>query len=200
MEQSSLHDQRLAFVSGVLHDAGAHRVLDLGCGAGRLLARLLENQAFEAITGLDGSASALAVARGGLAAHLDSGRLRLLHGDITRVHPQAGAADAICLVEVIEHLEPGRLSAAETCIFGHYRSATVLVTTPNVEYNPIYGLRPGGFRDPGHRFEWSRDRFRSWATGVARRNGYSVRCGGIGEPDRDLGSPTQFGLFRRCVV
>lgn len=197
MEERSLHDQRLAFVNGLLRDAGARSVLDLGCGAGRLLAQLLGDETFETITGLDGSASALAVARGELAAHLESGRLQLLHGDITRVHPQAGETDATCLVEVIEHLEPGRLSAAETCIFGSYRSATVLVTTPNVEYNPIYGLRPGQTRDPDHRFEWPRERFRAWAAGVGRRNGYKVRCGGIGEPDPELGSPTQFALFRR---
>ena len=45
------------------------RVLDLGCGDGRLLTRLLADPRFEAITGVDVSAAALARAARRL--HLD---------------------------------------------------------------------------------------------------------------------------------
>lgn len=197
MEQPSLHDQRLAFVTGELLGTKAQRVLDLGCGAGRLLARLLANPRFSQVTGLDASASALAVARGELAAHLASGRLVLLQGQVFEPHREAGAADAVTLVEVIEHLEPRRLSEAERCVFERYRPGCVVVTTPNVEYNPLLGLRDGQRRDPEHRFEWPRDRFRAWANGVARRNGYRVRFGGIGPVDADAGAPTQYAVFRR---
>ena len=197
MDSPSLHDRRLAFVTGLLLDAKAGRVLDLGCGAGRLLARLVREPGFTRITGLDASASSLAVARGELAAHLESGRLVLLHGQVYAPHPGAGDADAVTLVEVIEHLDPQRLSAAERCVFGHYRPPLVVVTTPNVEYNPLLGLREGQRRDPEHRFEWPRERFRSWATGVARRNGYRVQTGGIGPTDADAGAPTQYAVFRR---
>lgn len=197
MDSPSLHDRRLAFVTGLLLDAKAGRVLDLGCGAGRLLARLVQEPGFTRITGLDASASSLAVARGELAAHLASGRLVLLHGQVYAPHPGAGDAEAVTLVEVIEHLDPQRLSAAERCVFGHYRPPLVVVTTPNVEYNPLLGLREGQRRDPEHRFEWSRERFRSWATGVAKRNGYRVQTGGIGPNDADAGAPTQYAVFRR---
>ena len=197
MDSPSLHDRRLAFVTGLLLDAKAGRVLDLGCGAGRLLARLVREPGFTRITGLDASASSLAVARGELAAHLESGRLVLLHGQVYAPHPGAGDADAVTLVEVIEHLDPQRLSAAERCVFGHYRPPLVVVTTPNVEYNPLLGLREGQRRDPEHRFEWPRERFRSWAAGVARRNGYRVQTGGIGPTDADAGAPTQYAVFRR---
>tara|TARA_R110002020_G_scaffold26323_6_gene85043 strand:- start:628 stop:1230 length:603 start_codon:yes stop_codon:yes gene_type:complete len=197
MDSPSLHDRRLAFVTGLLLDAKAGRVLDLGCGAGRLLARLVQEPGFTRITGLDASASSLAVARGELAAHVASGRLVLLHGQVYAPHPGAGDADAVTLVEVIEHLDPQRLSAAERCVFGHYRPPLVVVTTPNVEYNPLLGLREGQRRDPEHRFEWSRERFRSWAAGVAKRNGYRVQTGGIGPNDADAGAPTQYAVFRR---
>ncbi|HEX5693428.1 MAG TPA: methyltransferase domain-containing protein [Arenimonas sp.] len=200
MESSSLHDQRLGFVTGILLEAKARRVLDLGCGAGRLLARLMQEPIFEHVTGLDASASALAVARGELAAHVASGRLALLHGQVFEAHRHAGDADAVTLVEVIEHLEPRRLSEAERCVFGHYRPGLVVVTTPNVEYNPRLGLRDGQRRDPEHRFEWPRQRFRAWASGVARRNGYRAQVGGIGPSDADLGAPTQYALFRRDAV
>lgn len=197
MDSPSLHDRRLAFATGLLLDAKVGRVLDLGCGAGRLLARLVQEPGFTRITGLDASASSLAVARGELAAHVASGRLVLLHGQLYAPHPGAGDADAVTLVEVIEHLDPQRLSAAERCVFGHYRPPLVVVTTPNVEYNPLLGLREGQRRDPEHRFEWSRERFRGWATGVAKRNGYRVQTGGIGPNDADAGAPTQYAVFRR---
>lgn len=196
---STLHDQRLAFVTGLLLDAGVSRVLDLGCGAGRLLAVLLAQPQFEHITGLDSSAAALAVARSELMPKAGDGRLTLLGGSLATPHPGVGEADAITLVEVIEHLDPSRLSSAESAVFAGYRAPLVLVTTPNGEYNPLLGLPPGRFRDPDHRFEWPRSRFRAWCTGVARRHGYTVRTGGIGDPDPELGSPTQYALFKRAV-
>jgi len=200
MIETSLHDQRLAFVTGLLLDAGVKRVLDLGCGAGRLLAALLEQPQFTHLAGLDASAAALAVARSELMPAAGEGRLRLLCGSLASPHPDAGDADAITLVEVIEHLDPSRLSEAEATVFEGYRAPLVLVTTPNVEFNPLLGLPAGHFRDAGHRFEWPRSRFRAWATGVARRHGYSIHIGGIGESDQDLGSPTQYALFRLTHV
>jgi SAM-dependent methyltransferase len=184
-------------VTGLLLDAGASRVLDLGCGAGRLLAALLAQPRFEHVTGIDSSAAALAVARGELLAVAGEGRLRLVNGSLTSPHPDAGEPDAITLVEVIEHLDPSRLSAAERTVFAGYRAPLVLVSTPNAEYNPLLGLPEGRFRDPDHRFEWPRSRFRAWCAGVARRHGYSLQIGGIGEPDPVLGSPTQYALFKR---
>jgi len=195
--EATLHDQRLAFVTGLLLHSGARRVLDLGCGAGRLLALLSQQAQFTHITGVDSSAAALAVARDGLSKDIHSGRLALVHGDVVQAHPSVGEVDAIAMVEVIEHLVPARLSAAESTVFGHYRPPLVLITTPNVEYNPLLGLAHGRLRDPDHRFEWPRARFRGWATGLAQRHGYRVECGGIGEPHPEFGHPTQYTLFKR---
>jgi hypothetical protein len=85
----------------------------------------------------------------------------------------------------------------ERAVFECYRPGIVVLTTPNAEYNPLFDLAPGEFRDPDHKFEWSRDKFRQWVTGVARRNGYRVRIGGIGEEDPELGAPTHQAWFER---
>ena len=194
----TLHDQRLDLITGLLLHEGATSVLDLGCGAGRLLALLVRQPQFSRITGIDLSASALAVARGELQPDADSNpQLTLVHGSYTESLPYVAAHDAVTMIETIEHLDPGRLSTAERTVFQHYRPRIALVTTPNVEYNPLLGLPAGRLRDPDHRFEWPRARFRGWATGVAGRSGYTVRLGGIGQPDPELGSPSQYAHFTR---
>jgi hypothetical protein len=72
------------------------------------------------------------------------------------------------------------------------------MTTPNREYNPLFDLAPGEFREEDHKFEWDRIKFQRWARGVAERNGYQVRFGGIGEFVTDLGHPTQTAFFTRA--
>lgn len=197
MSESNLHDQRVAFITGLLLHHGARRIVDLGCGAGRLLAELLAYSHFATVTGVDSSAAALAIARQAHPADLASHRLTLLHGSITEPHPGVVGVDAVTLVEVVEHLDPGRLSKVEHTVFRSYHPAIAVITTPNAEYNPLLGLGHGERRDPEHRFEWSRERFQVWAGGVARRNGYRQQFGGIGEPHRELGHPTQYALFHR---
>ena len=49
-------------------------------------------------------------------------------------------------MEVIEHVDPPRLGALERSVFGSRGPATVIVTTPNVEYNVRYETLPAGRR------------------------------------------------------
>ena len=99
---------------------------------------------------------------------------------------------------MIEHLDPPRLAAIQRSIFEFARPKTVVVTTPNVEYNVRFESLPAGsLRHKDHRFEWTRDEFRRWATGIAERFGYAVRFLSIGDNDSELGSPTQMGVFER---
>ncbi len=71
----------------ILHNSGAKRVLDLGCGEGRLLRVLLQEKAFEQIVGLDVSYRALEIARERL--HIErlpprqKQRIALIHGALT---------------------------------------------------------------------------------------------------------------------
>jgi hypothetical protein len=99
-------------------------------------------------------------------------------------------------VEVIEHLDPPRLSAFERVLFEFARPPTVIVTTPNVEYNVRFeGLPAGKFRHKDHRFEWTREQFRDWAEAVARRFGYTVSLSAIGTQDPEVGGPTQMAVL-----
>jgi hypothetical protein len=105
--------------------------------------------------------------------------------------------DAAALVETIEHVDPSQLSRMEHAVFVVWRPNLVVLTTPNSEYNPVLGLAPGEFRHSDHRFEWDRQKFRSWASGVAERCGYKITFEYIGPRDPDFGSSTQMAVFRR---
>jgi 3' terminal RNA ribose 2'-O-methyltransferase Hen1 len=198
-----LRDLRVAAVLRVLTAAGARRVLDLGCGDGRLLAALLGDPRFEEIAGVDASAAALDRAARRLRvdemAPRQRERVRLLLGGLTYADRRLRGYDAAVLAEVVEHVDPGRLGALEEAVFGVAAPPTVVVTTPNAEYNPRYpGLAPGALRHPDHRFEWTRAQFRAWAEPVASRYGYSVRFEPVGDEDPGAGPPTQMAVLRRA--
>jgi 3' terminal RNA ribose 2'-O-methyltransferase Hen1 len=201
-ERICLNDQRLGAVLAALKQSGARRVLDLGCGEGRLLKLLLGDKHFEHITGLDVSHRALEIA--GQRLNLDrlpSGqreRLRLLHGGLTYRDQRLAGYDAAAVVEVIEHLDPPRLAAFERVLFEFARPETVVLTTPNAEYNVKFENLPAGkFRHRDHRFEWTRAEFQAWAAQVAQRFGYRAHFLPVGPEDAALGAPTQMGVFRR---
>ena len=106
--------------------------------------------------------------------------------------------DAAAVVEVVEHLDPPRLSAFERVLFEFARPRTVVLTTPNREFNVTWESLPAGkFRHPDHRFEWSRQEFQAWAQGIAERFGYAVRFLPVGTEHAEYGPPTQMGIFGR---
>ena len=196
----SLAEQRMGAVMAALRSAGAKRVLDLGCGEGRLLRELLKDKTFAEIVGLDVSHRVLEIAAQRL--HLDNlptmqkERIRLLHGSLTYRDARLAGYDAATVVEVIEHQDAPRLAAFERVLFEFAHPQTVVVTTPNVEYNVKFETLPAGkMRHKDHRFEWTRAEFQSWATSMATRFGYAVRFLPIGSEDPVVGSPTQMGIF-----
>ena len=197
-----LNDLRLEAVTAALLESGAKRVVDLGCGEGRLLKRLLKEKVFTELVGIDASTRSLEHAAGRLKLDRQPShqrdRVRLLQGALTYKDSRLDAFDAAALVEVIEHLDPDRLSALERVVFAEARPKAVVVTTPNREYNALFeGMAEGQLRHADHRFEWSRAEFEAWAGAVARRQGYDLTLSGIGEVDPQLGAPTQMALFRR---
>ncbi len=188
-----------------LRACGAKRVLDLGCGEGKLLRELLKDRQFEEIIGMDVSIRSLETARDRL--KLDrlperqAARITLLHGSLIYRDRRLDGFDAAAVIEVAEHLDPTRLSAFERTVFEFARPGTVVLTTPNREYNVTWdNVGANKLRHADHRFEWTRDEFRVWAEGVAGRHGYSVRFLAIGPVDPALGPPTQMAVFGRGVM
>jgi 3' terminal RNA ribose 2'-O-methyltransferase Hen1 len=191
--------QRREAILAVLHERGARRVGDLGCGAGALTRDLLRDKSIDHVVATDVSARALQLA----GRHLNlermpdkqRERLTIFQSSLTYRDDRLAGLDAAVL---IEHLDPDRIPALERVVFGAAAPGTVVVTTPNAEYNAHFAtLEPGATRHPDHRFEWTRAQFRAWAGGVADRYGYQARFLPVGPEDPRDGPPTQLAVFSK---
>ncbi len=196
----SLNEQRIGSVLAALRASGAQRVLDLGCAEGQLIRELMKTPQFTEIVGLDVSWRVLEIASEKLRLERQPStqrqRVKLLHGSLIYRDKRIEGYDAAAVVEVIEHLDPHRLAAFERVLFEFARPRTVVITTPNAEYNVKFETLPvGRLRHRDHRFEWTRAEFQAWARQVAERFGYGVRFLAVGAEDAAVGSGTQMGVF-----
>jgi len=198
----SLNERRLEAVFEALKTSSASRVLDLGCGEGKLLRKLLSDHQFTEIAGMDVASRTLDLAESRLKldrlAPKQRERIRLLHGSLMYRDSRLTGFDAAAVVEVVEHLDPPRLRAFERVLFEAAQPATIVLTTPNAEYNVKWTSLPAGqFRHQDHRFEWTRAEFQGWADDVASRFGYTVTYRPVGDEDSTVGAPTQMAVFVR---
>jgi 3' terminal RNA ribose 2'-O-methyltransferase Hen1 len=196
----NLNEQRINAVMAALKSCGAKRVVDLGCGEGKLLGSLLEDRGIDEIVGLDVSYRALQIAQDRL--RLDRmptrqrERLKLIQGSLMYRDKRLAGYDAATVIEVIEHLDQPRLTAFERVLFEFAKPAAVVLTTPNVEYNARFDTLPAGkLRHKDHRFEWTREQFKDWSKGIAKQHGYELRLLPVGPEDALLGPPTQMAVF-----
>ncbi len=195
-----LAERRIEAVLDVLRAEHAVSVIDLGCGSGRLVSRLLSEPRLRSVAGTDVSARAILAAQRRLRperlprAHQD--RLALFTAALTYADQRFHGYDAAVLMEVVEHVDVPRLPAVERVVFGDAAPRVVVVTTPNAEYNVRYENLTG-HRHPDHRFEWTRAEFADWTARVAGTHGYRVRHLPVGEIDPEVGAPTQLGVFTR---
>lgn len=197
--------QRRDAILAALRDSGAARVLDLGCGQGQLVQALLKDVRFTEIVGTDVSMRALTIASRRLKldrmGERQASRVQLFQSSLAYTDKRLKGYDAAVLCEVIEHLDLPRLPALEYAVFGSARPRTVLVTTPNVEYNVRWETLPAGHaRHSDHRFEWTREEFRAWAGRVAERHGYDVEFVSVGPDDPEVGPPTQMAVFEMSTA
>ncbi len=199
-KKETLHQQRLLLVLSKLKQSGANSVLDLGCGEGKLIRMLLKEKQFKNITGMDVSYQELTRCKDRL--HWDEmaprqkERINLFQGALTYKDKRLEGFDAAAIVEVIEHLDENRLKSFERVVFECAKPKTVVLTTPNGEYNVLFeNMEPDTMRHTDHRFEWSRTEFETWAKKVAETNNYNVQFLPIGEEDKKVGAPSQMAIF-----
>ena len=200
----SLKEKRLGCVVAALKNCRAKSIIDIGCGEGSLLRFLVRIKQFERIAGADVSCIALENAAKKLKRYdeydsIDE-RVSLFQSSLLYKDSRFLGYDAVCIVEVIEHLDLNRLTAFEQVLFAFIKPQIIIITTPNREYNIKYeNVGKDKLRHSDHRFEWTREEFRSWAEKTSVKYGYTIKFSQIGEMDEALGSSTQMGVFTVCV-
>ena len=200
VKKKTLHQKRLNLVLEELKKSKAESVIDLGCGEGKLLRLLLKEKQFRKVTGMDVSYKELTKAKGRL--HWDEmaprqkERINLFQGALTYKDKRLEGFDAAAIVEVIEHLDENRLKSLERVVFEFAKPKTIVLTTPNGEYNVLFeNMGTNAMRHTDHRFEWTRLQFETWAKEVAERNNYKVAFLPVGEIVDKVGAPSQMGIF-----
>jgi 3' terminal RNA ribose 2'-O-methyltransferase Hen1 len=178
--------------------------LDLGCGEGKLIRHLFADLQFERILGMDVSWRSIEIATDRLKLNQlgerQRARVELMQGSLMYRDRRLEGFDAAAVIEVIEHLDAPRLAAFERVLFEYAKPKTIVITTPNAEYNCLFPTLPAGkLRHRDHRFEWTRQQFTQWAERVAGKFGYTVRAQPIGPQDAALGAPTQMAMFSRSA-
>ncbi|MBW4600759.1 MAG: 3' terminal RNA ribose 2'-O-methyltransferase Hen1 [Calothrix sp. FI2-JRJ7] len=197
----SLNKQRMLTVVDTLKQNNLKTVIDLGCGEGTLLRYLIKDAFFDKITGVDVSYRALSIAKERIEklrlARNQWDKIQLFQSALTYQDKRFKGYDAVTLIEVIEHLDLPRLSSLSRVVFEFTHPKTVILTTPNIEYNVKFETLPAGkLRHKDHRFEWTREEFQTWANQVAERFAYTVQFQPIGDNDNLVGAPTQMAIFK----
>lgn len=200
-KKETLHQQRLKLVLEKLKESGAKKVADLGCGEGKLIRMMLKEKQFQQITGMDISYSELTKCKERLhwneMAPKQKDRIVLFQGALTYKDKRLEGFDAAAIVEVIEHMDENRLKSFERVVFEFAKPKSIILTTPNREYNVMYEkLETGTMRHTDHRFEWTRQEFENWANNVAKNNNYKVQFFPIGEISEKVGAPSQMAIFK----
>ncbi|ATX66673.1 methyltransferase domain-containing protein [Roseinatronobacter bogoriensis] len=190
-----LHKDRIAAVESVLNSGTARSVLDLGCGDGDFFLRMAARPDITRLVGIEIDTGAVTRLEARLRAQGSTAGAEVRTGSVLSPDPQLAGFDCAVMIEVIEHLDPSHLSQLERALFHVLRPRRIILTTPNAEFNPLLGVPTHRFRHPGHRFEWTRARFRDWAQRVALRGRAGVSFADIGGVHPDLGGASQMAVF-----
>ncbi|KFQ45766.1 Small RNA 2'-O-methyltransferase [Nestor notabilis] len=200
-----LYKQRYQFVKDLVGKYKPKKVADLGCADCTLLCMLKFCSCIEVLAGIDICASVMKEKMHRLSPlpvdYLQPAErsltVTLHHGSVAHKDPCMLGFDLVTCIELIEHLEESELKKFPEVVFGFMAPSRVVISTPNSEFNPLLpGVRL--FRNPDHKFEWTRLQFQSWALETARRYGYAVEFTGVGHPPRgmeNVGFCTQIGVF-----
>ncbi len=200
-DQAPLDKMRLETVKYEVLRSGAHSVIDIGCGEGKLLALLIGESQIEKLAGTDVSLDALAKANKRMEhvmiAERQREKLSIFQGSLMYKDDRFLGYDTACVIEVIEHVEPEKLPVLEDILFGATAPGTVIITTPNRDFNANYALDEDELRHADHRFEWGLSEFSDWCNSICDRYGYTVEISGIGAKEGVDSYPTQMGVFRK---
>ena len=165
-----LHDRRHATILAALEGQLPKRVVDLGCGDGSLTVRLLDAFPDAEVVGVD------AGERIQRAVRKHRNRIRLVRDNLTTLYLEKDdlEPDVMVMSEVIEHLITEDRALVMRQVARMWRPKVFVLTTPNVEYNPLFNMAPGELRHRDHKVEYTAHDLQEEVLFPLRDAGYSV--------------------------
>lgn len=196
---TSLAKLRYSAFADVIKDYRFTEVVDMGAGEGNLLELLIQNKNLSSIFACEPTQSGLLKMKKKVEIWAKSG-LTFVQPDIIQsslfyVDDRLIGKQCLALCEVIEHIDADRIDSVLDILLGKYAPGTLLISTPNIEYNPVYHI--DGFRHRDHRFEMTRQEFQNFITKHADKAGYEASFLGIGDLHLDYGQPTQMAVITK---
>lgn len=188
-----------AITDKVKHLKSKERIVDLGSGEGKLSVRLATLHGIKEILAVEPSETAQLRALQRFE-KIDKDRSFVIPtpvlGSLFYYDERLRGKDVMVLCEVIEHIDEFRLPSIMKNIFREYQPSTLVITTPNRDYNTVYDMNEA-IRHKDHRFEWSRKEFNQWCENWSEEYPYSLQIEGIGDEHKEHGFPTQMCTFTR---
>lgn len=202
----TLSTQRKMFIANILIQNKVKSVLELGCGSGKVLQYLKEDE-YPILDGMDINQESLELA----VANLEPNFIDCIHkkkkivitlyqGDLFSINSKWKEYDCVILTEVIEHVNEVDVDKFKNVI-DFLEPKLVIITTPNCEVNSLMGIEKTKYRDEDHKFEWNRSEFKNYIYKNWENSDYSIEITGVGnlkeEYDDTYGFATQIAVLKR---
>ncbi|WP_042477285.1 methyltransferase domain-containing protein [Bacillus ndiopicus] len=190
-----LNTQRYEAIVEQVKQLSHQSVVDLGAGEGKLTALLSELPTIHELIAVEPSEAAIRKATKRFEGLDTAVAPKIQWGSLFYYDNTLVNKDILILCEVIEHINEVRLPKIMSMLLQQYSPKTLIITTPNADYNQVYELEE--MRHDDHRFEWTRQQFESWCVAMSQGTPYSTAFYGIGEQHIVHGTPTQMCIFKR---
>ena len=202
-QKPRLNDLRYNKIVGKIDQLNSKEtIVDLGSGEGKLSEKLGFVSGVKEILAVEPSEAATLKALKRfekIAQNGDFIKPKQILGSLFYYDERLKNKDVFILCEVIEHIDEYRLPKIMRTILQDYQPRTLLITTPNQEYNEVYQMEED-YRHSDHRFEWTREEFQTWCQLQNEENKYDIAFDGIGDGHELYGYPTQMCLFTRKEI
>lgn len=191
---------RYSAFSDKIRELDVSSVVDMGAGEGRLLELFVQNENLEEIFACEPTLRGIEKMKRLTEILHRKKKVKveptILQSSLFYQDERLVGKDALVLCEVIEHIEIERIDDVLSNLLSFYQPTYLIFSTPNYEYNDVYGLE-GKFRHNDHRFEMTRNEFFDFANKHAIEQNYSLEIIGIGEEHETLGFPTQMAILKK---
>ena len=197
-----LNELRYEKIAATVSKMKPKTIVDFGSGEGKLSELLGFVEGVQEVLAVEPSQSATLKALKRFEKVKDRNKFvvpETLWGSLFYYDERLKGKDVIILCEVIEHIDEGRLPKVMDTLLNEYQPGSLLITTPNHDYNEVYEMEDI-LRHTDHRFEWTRAEFHKWCTDRNHQNNYDLHFDGIGEEHDSHGFPTQMCVFSRKEV